>query len=66
MADFSRRALAAPDAATAMDFPAAALAIDEAPWREAGVRLVRNWLALTARRKAARGAATFAVARWGG
>ena len=66
VADFSRRALAAPDAATAMDFPAAALAIDEAPWRDAGVRLVRNWLALTARRKAARSVATFAVARWGG
>jgi homoserine O-succinyltransferase len=66
LADFSRRALAAPDAAAAMDFPAAALAIGEAPWRDAGVRLVRNWLALTARRKAARSAATFAVARWGG
>ena len=31
-----------------------------------GVRLVRNWLGLMARRKAARSAATFAVARWGG
>ena len=66
MADFSRRALAAPDAAAAMDFPAAALAIAEAPWCDAGARLVRNWLALTARRKAARSVATFAIARWGG
>ncbi len=66
VADFSRRAAAAPASASAADFPAAALALDEAPWREAGVRLVRNWLALTARRKAARSAATFAVARWGG
>jgi homoserine O-succinyltransferase len=65
VADFSRRAEAAP-AAAAMDFPAEALSLDQAPWREAGVRLVRNWLALTARRKAARNAATFAVARWGG
>jgi homoserine O-succinyltransferase len=66
VADFSRCAEAAPASASAADFPAAALALDEAPWREAGVRLVRNWLALTARRKAARSAATFAVARWGG
>jgi len=66
VADFSRRAQVAPDAALAADFPAAALALDEAPWRDAGVRLVRNWLTLTARRKAARSAATFAVARRGG
>jgi homoserine O-succinyltransferase len=65
VADFTRRVEAGPTA-TAMDFPAAALALDEAPWRDAGVRLVRNWLALTARRKAARSVATFAVARWGG
>jgi homoserine O-succinyltransferase len=66
VADFSRRAEATPAAASARDFPAEALALDEAPWREAGVRLVRNWLAVTARRKAARSPATFAVARWGG
>ena len=33
---------------------------------QAGVQLVHNWLGLVARRKAARSAATFAVARWGG
>ena len=38
----------------------------EAPWRAAGVRLFGNWLALVARRKAARDATSFAVARWGG
>jgi homoserine O-succinyltransferase len=47
-------------------YPAAALAIDQAPWREAGVRLARNWLDAVARRKAARNATSFAVARWGG
>ena len=40
--------------------------IPDQPWRRAGVQLVHNWLGLVARRKAARNAATFAVARWGG
>jgi homoserine O-succinyltransferase len=47
-------------------YPAAALALDWAPWREAGVRLARNWLTMVAQRKAARNATTFAVARLGG
>ncbi len=47
-------------------FPARRSRSIEAPWRAAGVRLFRNWLALIARRKAARSAPSFAVARWGG
>ena len=64
VADFVARAEAR--AAVPADYPAAALALKSAPWRDAGVRLARNWLALVARRKAARDASTFAVARWGG
>jgi homoserine O-succinyltransferase len=66
LADFAARAAASPSADLAAAFPGAALALDRAPWRAAGVRLVRNWLALIARRKAARDATSFAVARWGG
>ena len=65
VANFHRRAMAAPDAAAA-GFPVAALSLGQEPWRQAGVQLVHNWLGLVARRKAARSAATFAVARWGG
>ena len=61
-----RRAMAAPEAAIAAGFPVAALSLDDEPWRAAGVQLVHNWLGLVARRKTARSAATFAVARWGG
>jgi homoserine O-succinyltransferase len=64
--NFARRAMAAPEAALAAGFPVAALSLDDEPWREAGVQLVHNWLGLVARRKTARSAATFAVARWGG
>ncbi len=66
VADFAERVATAPSADLAEAFPGEALALDEAPWRTAGVRLFRNWLALIARRKAARNASTFAVARWGG
>lgn len=64
--NFARHAMAAPEAALAAGFPVSALTLNEEPWRPFGVRLVRNWLDLVARRKAARNAATFAVARWGG
>ena len=66
VADFAERAASAPSADLAAAFPSEALALDEAPWRAAGVRLFGNWLALIARRKAARNATSFAVARWGG
>ncbi len=66
LADFAQRAALAPSANLAAAFPTAALSLDAAPWRAAGVRLFRNWLALIARRKAARNATSFAVARWGG
>ena len=66
VANFARRAMAAPKAAVAAGFPVSALSLDDEPWRQAGVQLVHNWLGLVARRKAARNAATFAVARWGG
>ena len=47
-------------------FPAEALALSEAPWRESSRALFKNWLSLIARRKAAlnRGGAT--AVRWGG
>jgi homoserine O-succinyltransferase len=64
VADFVARAKAS--AVQPSDYPGAALALDAAPWREAGVRLARNWLTLVAQRKAARNATSFAVARWGG
>jgi homoserine O-succinyltransferase len=64
--DFAARAAAAPDAASAEAFPAAALAIDAAPWRAAAAQLFGNWLATIAQRKAIRNATSFAVARWGG
>ncbi len=64
--NFARHAMAAPEAAMAAGFPVAALSLDDEPWRQAGVQLVHNWLGLVARRKTARSAATFAVARWGG
>jgi len=66
VANFARRAMAAPEAAIAAGFPVAALSLDDEPWRQAGVQLVHNWLGLVARRKTARSAATIAVARWGG
>jgi homoserine O-succinyltransferase len=66
VADFAGRAASAPSPDLAAAFPSEALALDEAPWRAAGVRLFRNWLALVARRKAERNAPSFAVARWGG
>ena len=66
VAEFARRAMAAPEAALAAGFPVSALPLDDQPWRHAGVQLVHNWLGLVARRKTARNAATFAVARWGG
>ena len=66
LADFAGRAASAPSPDLAAAFPSEALALDEAPWRAAGVRLFRNWLALVARRKAERNAPSFAVARWGG
>jgi homoserine O-succinyltransferase len=64
--NFSRHAMAAPEAALAAGFPVLALTINDEPWRRSAAQLVHNWLGLVARRKAARGAATFAVARWGG
>jgi len=64
--NFARRAMAAPEAALAAGFPVSALSLGDEPWRQAGVQLVHNWLGLVARRKTARSAATFAVARWGG
>ena len=66
IANFARRAMAAPEAALAAGFPVAALALRDEPWRLAALQLVNNWLGMVARRKAARSAATFAVARWGG
>ena len=66
VANFARRGMAAPQAAIAAGFPISALSLTDEPWRHAGVQLLHNWLALVARRKTARGAATFAVARWGG
>jgi homoserine O-succinyltransferase len=66
VANFARRAMAAPEAAAAAGFPVSTLSLDDEPWHHAGVRLVHNWLGLVARRKTARSAATFAVARWGG
>ena len=66
VANFARRAMAAPDAAVATGFPVSALSLIDEPWRQAGVQFVHNWLGLVARRKTARSAATFAVARWGG
>jgi homoserine O-succinyltransferase len=64
--NFARRAMAAPEAALAAGFPISALSLGDEAWRQAGAQLVHNWLGLVARRKAARSAATFAVARWGG
>ena len=66
VANFARRAMAAPEAALAAGFPVSALSLGDEAWRQAGAQLVHNWLGLVARRKAARSAATFAVARWGG
>jgi homoserine O-succinyltransferase len=66
LTDFAARTAAAPCANLAAAFPNEALELDEAPWRATGVRLFGNWLALIARRKAARSAPSFAVARWGG
>ena len=66
LAEFAERAAAAPSADLAAAFPAEALALDAAPWRAAGVRLFANWLALIARRKAARNGSLFVIARWGG
>ena len=66
VANFARRGMAAPQAAIAAGFPLSALSLTDEPWRHAGVQLLHNWLSLVARRKTARGAATFAVARWGG
>jgi homoserine O-succinyltransferase/O-acetyltransferase len=66
VADFAARAALRPSPELAAAFPRAAMAIDATPWRAAGVRLARNWLAAIARRKAARNGASFAVARWGG
>ena len=66
LADFTERALTAPSADLAAAFPREALALDQTPWRAAGVRLFGNWLSLLACRKAARDATSFAVARWGG
>ena len=66
VANFARCAMAAPEAAIATGFPVSALSLDDQPWRQAGVQFVHNWLGLVARRKTARSAATFAVARWGG
>jgi len=66
VANFTRHAMAAPEAALAAGFPVSALSLDDESWRQAGVQLVQNWLGLVARRKTARNAATFAVARWGG
>jgi homoserine O-succinyltransferase len=66
LTDFSRSAASRAGDDLAAAYPAEALALDAAPWRAAGVRLVRNWLGLIARRKAARNAPSFAVARWGG
>ena len=66
LSDFAARAAAAPSAAITEAFPAAALAIDAAPWRAGATRLFGNWLAAIARRKAIRNATSFAVARWGG
>jgi homoserine O-succinyltransferase len=63
---FARRAMATPEATIEARFPVAALSLQDEPWRQAGVQLVHNWLGLVARRKTARGAATIAVARWGG
>ena len=65
-ADFAARAASAPSAELAAAFPGEALALHRAPWRAAGVRIFGAWLALIARRKAARNATSFAVARWGG
>ncbi len=66
VANFAKRAAAAPSPDLVAAFPGEALALEEAPWRAAGVLLFRNWLAFIARRKAARNATSFAVARWGG
>jgi len=66
VANFALRAMAAPESALAAGFPVSALALSAEPWRFAALRLVNNWLGMVARRKAARSAATFAVARWGG
>jgi homoserine O-succinyltransferase len=66
VADFARRAMAAPEAALAGGFPVSALAPKNEPWRPSALQFANNWLAMVARRKAARSAATFAVARWGG
>ena len=66
VANFAQRAMAAPEAAVAVGFPISALSLIDEPWRQAGVQFVHNWLGLVARRKTARSAATFAVARWGG
>ncbi len=66
LADFTTKAASTPSRGLAEAFPAAALAIDAAPWRAGAVRLFGNWLATIARRKAIRDATSFAVARWGG
>ncbi|THD43113.1 MAG: homoserine O-succinyltransferase [Bradyrhizobium sp.] len=64
VADYVARARAL--SARPSQYPAAALALDVAPWRESGVRLARNWLKIVAQRKAARNLTSFAVVRWGG
>ncbi|HEY1942411.1 MAG TPA: homoserine O-succinyltransferase [Roseiarcus sp.] len=64
--DFAAAAVSQPGSALASDFPAAALAMNAAPWRAAANRLFGNWLATIARRKVARDSTSFAVARWGG
>lgn len=66
LARFAARLAEEPDSVDARTFPAAALAIDAAPWRGAAVKLYGNWLRILARRKAVRNATSFAVARWGG
>ena len=66
VANFARHAMAAPEAALATGFPVTNLSLTDEPWRQSGVQLVHNWLGMVARRKTARSAATFAVARWGG
>jgi homoserine O-succinyltransferase len=66
LARFAARVAVEPGWASQETFPAAALAIDAAPWRGAAVKLFDNWLTIVARRKAVRNATSFAVARWGG
>ncbi len=63
---FAAKAALRPGPALASDYPDAALSVDAMPWRAAAERLFGNWLSTIARRKAARNATSFAVARWGG